>query len=245
MAAMMIFDFQNYFILILLCLFSLLCYTVFFRKQKESRLGFDLPPSPPSLPIIGHLHIIISLLIHKSLQKLASKYGPLLHLRIFSFPIVLVSSASVSEEIFKAQDVNVSSRSLPTSEGSLYFGSFGFVTAPHGDYWKFMKKLITTKLLGVQALERSQGIRADEVELFYSNLLDKTMKKERVNLGEEAMKLTNNSMCKMLMGKTCKEDAETVRGLVAKTDSMAKKLFLASILRRPLEKLGISLFKRS
>lgn len=244
MAAMMIFDFQNYFILILLCLFSLLCYTLFFRKQKESRLGFDLPPSPPSLPIIGHLHIILSLLIHKSLQKLASKYGPLLHLRIFSFPIVLVSSASVADEIFKAHDVNVSSRSLPTSEGSLYFGSFGFVTAPHGDYWKFMKKLITIKLLGLQALERSRGIRADEVELFYSNLLDKAMKKERVNLGEEAMKLTNNSMCKMLMGNTCKEDAETVRGLVAKTDSMTKKLFLASILRRPLEKLGISLSKK-
>ncbi|CAF2126886.1 hypothetical protein HID58_011143 [Brassica napus] len=245
MAAMMIVDFQNYFIFILLCLFSLLCYTLFFRKQKYSRLGFDLPPSPPSLPIIGHLHIILSLLIHKSLQKLASKHGPLLHLRIFSLPIVLVSSASVADEIFKAQDVNVSSRSsLPTSEGSLYFGSFGFVTAPHGDYWKFMKKLITTKLLGSQALERSRGIRADEAKLFYSNLLDKAMKDERVNIREEAMKLTNNSMCKMLTGRICLEDAERVRGLVARTDSLSKKLLLASVLRRPLEKLGISLFKK-
>ncbi|CAH8309561.1 unnamed protein product [Eruca vesicaria subsp. sativa] len=244
MAAMMIVDFQNYFIFILLCIFSVLCYHLFFMKQKESKLSFDLPPSPPSLPIIGHLHIILSLLIHKSLQKLSSKYGPLLHLRIFSFPIVLVSSASVAEEIFKAQDVNVSSRSLPTSEGSLYFGSSSFITAPHGDYWKFMKKLITTKLLGPHPLERSRGIRADEVKLFYSNLLDKAMKKERVNIGEEAMKLTNNSMCKILMGKVCVEDAERVRGLVAKTDSLTKKIFLASILRRPLEKFGISLFKK-
>ncbi|CAN7010370.1 unnamed protein product, partial [Brassica rapa subsp. trilocularis] len=241
----MIVDFQNCFIFILLCLFSLLCYTLFFRKQKKSRLGFDdLPPSPPSLPIIGHLHIILSLLIHKSLQKLASKYGPLLHLRIFNFPIVLVSSASVAEEIFKTQDVNVSSRSFPTSEGSLYFGSSGFIFAPYGDYWKFMKKLITTKLLGPQALERSRGIRGDEVKLFYSNLLDKAMRKERVDIGEEAMKLTNNSMCKILMGRVCVEDAEIVRGLVAKTDSLTKKLFLASVLRRPLEKLGISLFKK-
>nr|VDC81574.1 unnamed protein product [Brassica rapa] len=223
----MIVDFQNCFIFILLCLFSLLCYTLFFRKQKKSRLGFDdLPPSPPSLPIIGHLHIILSLLIHKSLQKLASKYGPLLHLRIFNFPIVLVSSASVAEEIFKTQDVNVSSRSLPTSEGSLYFGSSGFIFAPYGDYWK------------------SRGIRGDEVKLFYSNLLDKAMRKERVDIGEEAMKLTNNSMCKILMGRVCVEDAEIVRGLAAKTDSLTKKLFLASVLRRPLEKLGISLFKK-
>lgn len=32
--------------------------------------------------------------------------------------------------------------------------------------------------------------------------------------------------------------------VVAKTDSLTKKLFLASVLRRPLEKLGISLFKK-
>lgn len=107
-----------------------------------------------------------------------------------------------------------------------------------------MKKLITTKLLGPQALERSRGIRGDEVKLFYSNLLDKAMRKERVDIGEEAMKLTNNSMCKILMGRVCVEDAEIVRGLVAKTDSLTKKLFLASVLRRPLEKLGISLFKK-
>ncbi|VVA96945.1 unnamed protein product [Arabis nemorensis] len=102
MAAMMAVDFQNCFIFILLCLFSILCYSFFFRKQKDSRLGFDLPPSPPSLPIIGHLHHILSLLLHKSLQKLSSKYGTLLHLRIFNVPLVVVSSASIAYEIFKA-----------------------------------------------------------------------------------------------------------------------------------------------
>jgi hypothetical protein len=103
--------------------------------------------------------------MHRSLQKLSSKYGPLLYLHVFNVPILLVSSPSIAYEIFRTQDVNVSSRDFPTNEGSLLFGSFGFGTAPYGEYWKFMKKLIVTKFLGPQALERSQKVRAEELLL--------------------------------------------------------------------------------
>ncbi|KAF8107837.1 hypothetical protein N665_0116s0043 [Sinapis alba] len=249
MAATFIVDFENGFIFIILCLFSFLYYYFFFfKKPNDSEEGCDhLPPSPPSLPIIGHLHLLLSLLIHKSLQKLSSKYGPILHLRVLNVPIVLVSSASIAYEIFRAQDVNVSTRSLPTNEGSLFLGSSGFATAPYGDYWKLIKKLITTKLLGPQALERSRGVRADEVNQFYLNLVDKARKKESVEIAEEAMKLVINNIWKMLTGKSFSEydeEAEKLRGLAAETDVLSKKFFLSAVLRKPLAKLGISLFEK-
>ncbi|CAH8331512.1 unnamed protein product [Eruca vesicaria subsp. sativa] len=245
MVAMFIADFQNSSILILLCLFSFICYSFFFLKKRNNSVqGCNLPPSPPSLPIIGHLHLLLSPLIHRSLQKLSSKYGPLLYLRVFNAPMILVSSASIAYEIFKTQDVNVSLRNFPASEGSLFFGSSGFAIAPYGGYWKFIKKLMTTKLIGPQALERSRGIRADEVNRFYLNLVDKATKKESVVIAEEAMKLVLNITCKMLMGKRFSEDEEKVRGLVSETDVLSKKLVLAVILREPLAKFGISLFKK-
>ncbi|BAB01867.1 unnamed protein product [Arabidopsis thaliana] len=106
MAAMINVEFQNCFIFMLLCLFSLLCYSLLFRKpsSRQNSYDCDLPPSPPSMPIIGHLHLILSSLVHKSFQKISSKYGPLLHLRIFNVPIVLVSSASVAYDIFRVHD---------------------------------------------------------------------------------------------------------------------------------------------
>ncbi|RID45056.1 hypothetical protein BRARA_I01810 [Brassica rapa] len=247
MAATFILDFKNCFIFIILCLFSFLFYYFFFKAPNNSEGCDHLPPSPPSLPIIGHLHLLLSLQLHKSLQKLSSKYGPILYLRAFKVPIVLVSSASIAYEIFRAQDMNVSTRNFPTNEGSLFFGSSNFTTAPYGDYWKFINKLITTKLLGPQALERSRGVRADEVNRFYLNLVDKAMKKESVEIAEEAMKLISNNIGKMLMGKSLSEydeEADKVRGLVAETDVMSKKFFLAAILRKPLAKLGVSLFKK-
>ena len=125
-------EFQSCFIFLLLCLFSLVCYSLFFRKPSSRRdaHGCDLPPSPPSLPVIGHLHLILSSLVHKSFQKISSNYGPLLHLRIFNVPIVLVSSASVAYDIFRVHDVNVSSRGPPPFEESLLFGSSSFISAP-------------------------------------------------------------------------------------------------------------------
>ncbi|KAH0855041.1 hypothetical protein HID58_020521, partial [Brassica napus] len=234
----------NVVMMILLCLISLLCFFTFFKKPKDSS---DLPPRPPSMPIIGHLHLLLSSLIHKSFQKISSNYGPLLHLRIFNVPIVLVSSASVANEIFKSHDVNISSRGLPPIDESLFFGSSGFFSAPHGDYWKFMKKLVVAKLLGPQAIERSRTIRAEELERFYFDLLEKAMKKETVEIRREAMKFTNNSTCKMIIGRRCWEEngeGERVRGLITESIALTKKVLFATLLRKPLEKLGIPLFKK-
>jgi cytochrome P450 len=247
MAAMNIVDFQNCFFFVLLSLFSLLCYSLFFRKPKEPRLHYDLPPSPPTLPIIGHLHLLLSVLVHRSLQTLSTKYGSILYLRVFSFPVALVSSASIAYEIFREHDVNISSRGFPPTDDSLFAGSFSFTSAPYGDYWKFMKKLLVTNLLGPQALERSRGFRADELDLFYENLLDKAMKKESVDICVEALKLSNNSICKMIMGRSCSEEngeAERVRALATQLDGLTKKILLANMLRAGFKKLVVSLFRK-
>ncbi|CAA0395333.1 unnamed protein product [Arabidopsis thaliana] len=239
-------EFQNFFIFILLCLFPLLCHSLFFKKPKDSR-SFVLPPSPPSLPLIGHLHLLLSVLTHKSLQKLSSKYGPLLLIRIFYVPIILVSSSSMAYEIFKSHDVNVSSRGIIALDESLMFGASGILNAAYGDYWKFMKKLMATKLLRPQVLERSRGVRVEELHRFYRSILDKATKNESVEIGKEAMKLMNNTLCKLIMGRSFSEDngeSNRVRGLVDETYALSEKIFLAAILRRPLAKLRISLFKK-
>ncbi|KAF8054037.1 hypothetical protein N665_1355s0019 [Sinapis alba] len=240
----MVDNFQDYLILIIICLSSLLCYSLFFKKPKD---GFELPPSPPSLPIIGHLHLLLSGSSHKSLQKLSSRYGPLLHINIFNVPVIFVSSASVAYEIFREHDVNFSFCGTPPIHESLLVGSSGFFTAPYGDYWKFMKKLMVTKLLGPQALERSHGIRDYEGERFYASLLDKAVKNESVEISKEVMKFTNTIICKMVMGRSCNEEnaeAERVRDLVTESTALTMKIFVANMFHKPLKKLGITLFRK-
>uniref|UniRef100_A0A0D3CI57 Cytochrome P450 n=2 Tax=Brassica oleracea var. oleracea TaxID=109376 RepID=A0A0D3CI57_BRAOL len=73
------------------------------------------------------------------------------------------------------------------------------------------------------------------------------MKKETVEIRREAMKFTNNSTCKMIIGRRCWEEngeGERVRGLITESIALTKKVLFATLLRKPLEKLGIPLFKK-
>lgn len=178
---------------------------------------------------------------------LSSKYGTLLLLRASFFPFILVSSASVAYEIFTAHDVNVSSRNPPTNDGSLLFDTSGFVTAPYGGHFNFMKKLIVTKLLGPNAQVQSRSIRTDELERLRGNLLDKARKKESVEINKEARELVGNIVARMTMGRSFTEengDIESIQSLVAKANASKIKITLSVLIFGQLEKLGISWFKK-
>ena len=111
-----------------------------------------------------------------------------------------------------------------------------------------MKKLIMTKVLGSQALERSRGIREVELERFYKNLLDKAKKKESVDIGEEAIRLVTNTLGKMSIGSSFSQDnndATKVSQLCVEFGALSHEFFFAQVFHKLLQKLGISLLKRN
>jgi hypothetical protein len=128
---------------------TLLIRSIFFNKPNNPTAGLHLPPTPPALPIIGHLHLLTPSL-YKSFHRLSTKYGPLLCLRIGASRCLLVSSVSVAAEIFKTHDLAFASRPIFAFADKLPYGTSGFVNAPYGDYWRFMKKLCMTQLLGTR-----------------------------------------------------------------------------------------------
>ncbi|CAF1706112.1 unnamed protein product [Brassica oleracea var. botrytis] len=160
---------------------------------------------------------------------------------------ITTDESSVAYEIFTAHDVNISSRNLPTNEGSSLFDTSGFVTAPYGGYFKFMKKLIVTKLLGPNAQVQSRSIRADELERLRGILLDKGRKKESGDINKETRKLVGNIVARMTMGGSFTEengDIESIQSLVAKANASKIKTALSILIFGQLEKLGISWFKK-
>ncbi|KAK1552245.1 hypothetical protein Q3G72_013105 [Acer saccharum] len=201
-----------FFFILLICLISSKLYQQIFHKPTTH---LNLPPSPPALPIIGHLHLLTPDL-YNSFFNLSSKYGPLLYLRLGAARCLLVSSASMASEVFKTHDLAFSSRPLFTFADKLLYGTSGFVTAPYGDYWRFMKKLCVTELLGVKQLERSRTIRGEELRRLVEKVIKKATSKDQVlDVGGELMMLTNNVTCRMVMSTRCSgddDDGEAERG---------------------------------
>ncbi|XP_075644400.1 cytochrome P450 705A22-like [Castanea sativa] len=231
-------DNQYYLVCFLLLFLTTLLYQFIFNKPLKK-----LPPSPPTLPVIGHLHLI-GPSIHRSLQKLSTQYGPIFNLRIGFAQFIVVSSASVSTEIFKTHDLSFADHQEFAFSEKIPYGNSGFFTAPYGDYWRFVKKLCNTELLSTGHLERSRAVREKELARFLQNVFESAKRKEVVDLGVELMKLTNNMLCTMTASTSCSEkgdEAERIRKIMKDIFTVGSKVFFGNILG-PFGILGFWLF---
>ncbi|KAG2686990.1 hypothetical protein I3843_09G033600 [Carya illinoinensis] len=220
---------------------TLLLVHFFIKSWLKPRPAIQTPPSPPALPIIGHLHLIGSVL-PKSFQTLARQYGPLMQIRMGASTCVVVSDAVLAKEIFKTHDVTFSSRpEFGSSEYFIYRGS-RFVMAQYGDYWRFMKKLCMTRLLAVPQMDSTIDIREEEIEKLVERVTESTRDGNPCDLSRQLTILTNNIACRMAMSARCSgscNEAEEIHELVKLCLQLAGKLSVGDVLG-PLKMLDFS-----
>ncbi|KAG2403444.1 Cytochrome P450 [Vigna angularis] len=183
------------------------------------------PPGPPSLPIIGHLHLI-SALPHRSFQALATRYGPIMQIFLGSVSCVVVSSPELAKEFLKTNESSFSNRFVSAAVHHLSYGSKGFLFARYGSFWKFMKKICMSELLGSRTLDQFLHVREQETRRFLRVLRTKGEAREAVDVGGELLTLTNSVISRMVLGRTwCESEGEVaeVRKMVEDTVELAGK----------------------
>ncbi|KAL5975996.1 hypothetical protein ACLOJK_020326 [Asimina triloba] len=221
--------------LLILCLLAYL--VLFFRsnilrsRTSATANGQRLPPSPVALPLFGHLHLLRPL-VHRSLHALANRYGPILLLRLGTLgDAVIVSSPALAREFLKSHDLAFASR--PWMVAQQYIGghdSVSFTFLPYGPRWKFFKKILVTQLLSASRLEKMAGIRQEEIKLFLRSLLEKSRAGEVADFEEMLPVLTNNVICRMMLGMKIKNKAEEYRKLVWEHLDLSGKFFIVHLL---------------
>ncbi|KAI3471555.1 hypothetical protein Pfo_028205 [Paulownia fortunei] len=213
---------REYFIFFLIWLISTILIRALFRRRSSPRL----PPSPLALPIIGHLHLLAPI-PHQALAKLSSRYGPLIHICLGSVPCVVASSPEISKEFLKTHESSFSDRPQTAATDYLTYGSQDFSFAPYGPYWKFMKKLCMSQLLGGQTLDLLQPVRRHEIKQLIEFLAKKANAGKSVDIGSELIRMTNNVISRMIMSERCSGDeneAGEVRKLVQDTAELTGNL---------------------
>ncbi|KAE8038975.1 hypothetical protein FH972_011432 [Carpinus fangiana] len=189
-------------LVILTLLLALLVSTILFSTIFQSKL----PPSPMALPIIGHFHLL-GPLIHHSLHHLSLRYGPLFSLRLGSVSCVVASTPEYAKQLLKNNELSFTSRKHTIAIARLTYNS-SFAFAPYGPFWKFVKKLSTNELLGTRTVHAFLSLREKEYRRLLRFLADKSEAGEAVNVTEELLKLTNNIISQMMLGRV--EEARAV-----------------------------------
>ncbi|KAJ8479296.1 hypothetical protein OPV22_023023 [Ensete ventricosum] len=121
------------------------------------------PPSPPSFPIIGYLHLTAKLLPHRALAAIAAARGPVVLLRLGSRPVLLVSSAPAAEECFTTHDVTFANRPRLLPVQIMGYGCTSIASSSYGPHWRNLRRISAVHLLSTGALRSSSDSRTGAV----------------------------------------------------------------------------------
>ncbi|KAL5055968.1 hypothetical protein RYX36_036650 [Vicia faba] len=196
--------------------FVLQLFSYFKRNKKSHPNLLPHPPSPPAIPIFGHLHLLKPL-IHHAFRDLSDRYGPLISLRLGSARFIVVNTPSLAKEFLKNNELTFSHRKMNIAINMIAYDDATFAFAPYGEYWKFIKKLSTTELLGSRTIGQFLPIRTRELQRLIQTLAKKSKAEESVNLSQALLKLSNNIISKMMLSIEASgtdNQAEETRALV-------------------------------
>ncbi|XVF20608.1 hypothetical protein REPUB_Repub12eG0015400 [Reevesia pubescens] len=200
-------------------IFLFICLNFLFQSKKYPK---NLPPSPPSLPILGHLHLLKPP-IHRLYQNLSQKYGPVFSLQLGSQLLVVVSSSTAAEECFIKNDIILANRPKLIAGKHFGYNYTTISTSSYGDHWRNLRRIGAIEIFSSSRLNAFISVRKDEIRRLLLKLsLDSRQDFAKVELKSMLADMTLNNIMRMVAGKryygdevTNEEEAREFRELIA------------------------------
>lgn len=205
----------------------------------------NLPPGPWKLPIIGHIHHLVTSTPHRKLRDLAKIHGPLMQLQLGEICAVVVSSPDYAKEVLKTHDIVFASRPKIVAADILSYGCTNIAFSPYGNYWRKLRKICTMELLTQKRVSSFQPIREEAL----TDLIKKidSQQGSPINITKLVVSSTFSIIGRAAFGNECRVpeelaslgNGESVAGGfdIAELFPSAKWLQLVSGLRSRLERL--------
>ncbi|KAL6997957.1 hypothetical protein U1Q18_008081 [Sarracenia purpurea var. burkii] len=184
----------------LFCLISI--FSLLFMLMKLNRSGankLNLLPSPPKLPIIGHLHLL-GALPHRSLHSLSKKYGPIMLLQL-DRPTIVISSIDLAKEILKTHDAIFANPSQTWAADILFYGGKDMGRCPYGEYWRQARRICATELLSPKRVQSFNFIRLEEVAELVEKIHRASLSGTSIVLGEEMVNIAYSIISRCVLGQ--------------------------------------------
>lgn len=146
------------------------CYVILLRQSQsqDQRPSLPLPPGPPALPIIGHLHLLPKEHIWQQFKKWHDQYGPIICVKSGALNIISLGSYNAVRDLLEKRSSNYSSR--PKFLADRVSNGLLPTFLPFKDKWKAHHRLHTS-LLTIQASQKYQVVQDVECKQMLHDLL--------------------------------------------------------------------------
>ncbi|KAJ7443872.1 cytochrome P450 [Mycena latifolia] len=129
-----------------------------------------LPPGPPTLPIIGNLHILPTKFPHYKFTEWARKYGGLYSLKVGPGTAIVLTDIAVVKELMDRRSGTTASRP-PFYVAELVTGGLHFAFSPYNEIWKTLRQTAQA-VLTPQASNRHRPIQQAEATQLLHDILE-------------------------------------------------------------------------
>ncbi|XP_041992411.1 cytochrome P450 CYP82D47-like [Salvia splendens] len=195
----------------LITVLPLFLYFFYTNSTDHITSGSHAPPKAGGAwPFTGHLHVMSGgKLPHIALGAMADKHGPIFEIRLGVRQALVVSDAKLAKELFTKCDLAVSSRPETASSRNLGYEMAMFGFAPYGQYWREVRKVVSTELLSARRLELQKHVLVSETDLSINELFGVWSQKANV-AGRVSVEMKQwfgdlnlNTVLRMVVGKRC------------------------------------------
>ncbi|KAL4592081.1 hypothetical protein LXL04_005063 [Taraxacum kok-saghyz] len=133
-------------------------FLLLLRWKQNQNGGKRQPPAPPGWPIFGNL-FNLGAMPHRTVAGLATKYGPVITLKLGSVNTVAILSAKAATEFFKNHDLTFMERTITETSKSHGYDKSSLALAPYGMYWRVLRKICTVEMLVAKRINESSAVR--------------------------------------------------------------------------------------
>ncbi|XP_071720328.1 cytochrome P450 CYP82D47-like [Rutidosis leptorrhynchoides] len=144
-------------------------------KQRATRGKGRKPPQPKGAwPVIGHLHLLAgeSKLPHMIWGEVADQLGPIFTVKLGVKLALVVSNAEIAKECLTTNDKVFASRPKSVASELMAYNYALFGSAPFGDYWRKMRKIIMLEVLSQSRVEMLGHIRVSEIRASINDIYE-------------------------------------------------------------------------
>ncbi|KAI0465656.1 cytochrome P450 [Xylaria cf. heliscus] len=139
--------------------------TLLYRLSKIGQRPKGLPPGPPTLPLVGNLHLMPKEKGHLQFQKWANEYGPIYSLILGTQVMIVLSSDEAVKDLLDKRSGIYSSRPDMYLSHNIAGGGFRMVQMEYGDTWRMLRGIVHNTL----------NIKASRAYVPYQDLENKAM----------------------------------------------------------------------
>ncbi|XP_030443543.1 cytochrome P450 81Q32-like [Syzygium oleosum] len=188
---------------LLFCSFAFLLLFILklVARNHASPKSRKLPPTPPSLPILGHLHLLKEPL-HLTLHNLSEKYGAVLLLKFGVRNVLLVSNPLAAEECFTKNDIIFANRPRTIAAKHLNYNWTTMGFSSYGNHWRNLRRFTTMEMFSSARVAMLSHVRHDEVSRLVKELFQESKQRwTKVEMKTKLSSFTFNIMMRMIAGK--------------------------------------------